>query len=497
MSAPYPRSERNRLGDGRSIDCFEPENRQSTDLLGEDLPLRFQRLQIYVLVASMAMPLPGQFGPPKAPKYALATSWGLTVFPFSLVLIPLLIAWACDYVSRPSPVPGARRRGADPVLIATLLFVGFALASCIANKADYRMFCLYGWLFALFAFARYRMPQILGRDRLAVALSWMMVGLALISAAQFKTGTSVGALAQYFQHGVRQAQVYSGSGGGGLLKRVQGTFFSTDEFAQFLLYVLLFLIALTRVVKNNFVVLCMLGTGILIGLTFSRGVWGSTAVLVPLMMIVFIRRGQLKRSRLIALSITGVAVIVVAFVLAASTIFARLSATQVSSSAQTRDTATQVGIAVIGKAPLFGVGYFKFIYESNILNVNPQNNLIRPHNMYVQIWAEQGILALLAYIGIGGAMLWEASRRRRLDDPAARALRVGVIFMVVAWMVFGLVYATADDYSVMPVWFLLCGYGLTLLDTQDRVVDAALADVPVMRSFESHDALEPGDLVGV
>jgi O-antigen ligase len=377
------------------------------------------------------------------------------------------------------------------------MFAGFALASCIANKADYRMFFLYGWLFALFAFARYRMPQILGRERLALALGWTMVGLALICAVQFKTGTSFGALAQYFQHGVRQAQVYSGSGGGGLLKRVQGTFFSTDEFAQFLLYVLLFLLAVTRAVKNNFVVLCMIGVGILIGLTFSRGVWGSTAVLVPLMMIVFIRRGQLKRSRLIALSITGVVVLVVAFLVAASTIFARLSATQVSSSAQTRDTASQVGISVIAKEPLFGVGYFKFVYESNILNVNPQDNLIRPHDMYIQIWAEQGILALLAYIGIGGAMLWEATRRRRLDDPATRALRVGVIFMVVAWVVFGLVYATADDYSVMPVWFLLAGYGLTLLDTQDRVVDAALADVPVMRSSGSFDSVEPGDLVRV
>jgi O-antigen ligase len=438
----------------------------------------------------MAMPLPGQFGPPKAPAYALAKSWGFTIFPFSLVLIPLLIAWACDYVSRPSPVPRERRRGADPVFISILFFMGFALASCILNHADYRMFCLYGWLLALFAFARYRMPQIMGRERLAVALSWVMVGLALICAAQFKTGTAVGALAQYFQHNVLQAQVYSGTGGGGLVKRVQGTFFSTDEFAQFLVIVLLFFAAVTRLIKNNFVVLCMIGTGILIGPTFSRGGWGITAALIPLMMIVFIRRGQLRRSRLIALSVTGVLVLGVAFLFAASTIFARLSATQVSTAAQTRDTAANVGICVLEHKPLFGVGYFNFVYTSTNINCNPQNNQIRPHNIPIQIWAEQGLFALLSYLAIGGAILWEATRRRRSEDPGARVLRVGVVFMVIAWILFMLVYATADDYSVMPIWFFLTGYSLTLLDTRDRIVESQLAPDSTAGSFGRPESRE-------
>lgn len=455
--------------------------------------MRFQRLLTYVLVASMAMPLPGQFGPPKAPPYALAKSWGITVFPFSLVLIPLLIAWACDSISRPNTVPGGRRRGLDPVLIATFCFIAFALASCILNKADYRMFCLYGWLFALFAFARYRMPKIIGRERLAVALGWTIVGLALISAAQFKTGTAVGALAQYFQHQVLQAQVYSGTGGGGLLKRVQGTFFSTDEFAEFLLIVLLFFAAVTRTIKNNFVVACMLITGILIAPTFSRGVWGSTAALIPLMMIVFIRRRQLKRSRLIALGITGVLVLGVAFLFAASTIFARLSATQVSTAAQTRDTAASVGICVLEHKPLFGVGYFQFVELSTEINCNAANNQIRPHNIPIQIWAEQGIFALLAYLSIGATILWEATRKRRLDDRDTRTLRIGVIFMVLAWILFMSVYATADDYSVMPIWFFLTGYCLTLLDTRDRVVDAALEpSIP-----QSLTRPETRELVGV
>ena len=100
--------------------------------------------------------------------------------------------------------------------------------------------------------------------------------------------------------------MYSGKGGGGLLKRVQGTFFSTDVFAMFLLYVLLWYVAVTRSVKNRLVTLVMLGCPILIGMTFSRGVWGATLLTVPLIMIVFIRRRQMLLTRLIT---TGVVIL--------------------------------------------------------------------------------------------------------------------------------------------------------------------------------------------
>src|SRR5579862_8441585 len=219
----------------------------------------------------MALPLPGQFGPPKAPPGSTSSSWGITIFPFTLVLIPLMLAWLVDYCSRPSDIPSERRRGIDPVLIAILCLIGAATVSVIANHADWRHVSMWIWLLGLFAFARYRMPQIVGRAQVAKALAWVMCLLALICAAQFVTGRPVGAIATVFQHQVRSAQVYSGNGGGGLLKRVQGTFFSTDVFAMFLLFVLLWFIAVTRTVKDRLVTLVMLGCPVLIGMTFSRG----------------------------------------------------------------------------------------------------------------------------------------------------------------------------------------------------------------------------------
>ncbi|MDQ1466216.1 MAG: hypothetical protein QOH10_631 [Actinomycetota bacterium] len=453
--------------------------------------MRFQRLLTYVLILSMALPLPGQFGPPKPPVGAGSGSWGFTVFPFTLVLLPLMLAWAVDYCSRPTDIPLERRRGTDPVLVAILCMVGAAMVSVIATRADWRHTFLWLWLFALFAFARYRMPRIIGRRQLAVALCWVMAGLALVSAAQFVTGRPVGAVATFFQHQVRSAQVYSGKGGGGILKRVQGTFFSTDVFAMFLVYVLLWLIGVTRTVKNRFVMLTTLGCGVLIAMTFSRGVWATTLLTVPLIMIVFIRRGQLKLSRLIALVSVLVVAVAIAFVLAAGTIFARLSSSQVSTSAQTRDTATKVGICLFEHRPLLGVGYGASVVRENIGNCNPNGNDIRAHDIYVQVWAEQGIFTLVAYVSVGLTMLWEALRRRRLDDPGNQAMRTAVAFSVVAWMLFNLVYATANDFNVMPIWIMLGGYSLTLLDTSRKIFEPLGGPAPLELAAPSSRELAP------
>ncbi len=453
--------------------------------------MRFQRVLTYVLILSMALPLPAQFGPPKPPPLAASSSWGITIFPFTLVLIPLMIAWAVDYCSRPTDIPLERRRGVDPVLIALLFLIGTALVSVIANHADFRHVSMWVWLFGLFAFARYRMPRIIGRSQFAIALCWVMVLLALISAAQFATGRPVGAVATFFQHQVRSAQVYSGKGGGGLLKRVQGTFFSTDVFAMFLLYVVLWLAAVTRTVKSRFVVYTMLGSGVLIAMTFSRGVWGATLVTVSLIMVVFIRRRQLKLSRLVGLGTVLVAAVAIAFILAASTIFARLNATQVSTSAQTRDTATQVAICLLEHRPWLGVGYGAMVVKQNIDNCNPNGNAIRSHNIYVQDWAEQGIFVLLSYLAVGFAMLREALHKRKVDDPGNEAMRTAVAFGILAWLIFMLVYATANDYNVMPIWILLGGYSLTLLDTSRKIVEPLGGPAPLDFGLPERRKLTP------
>jgi hypothetical protein len=69
-------------------------------------------------------------------------------------------------------------------------------------------------------------------------------------------------------------------------------------------------------------------------------------------------------------------------------------------------------------------------------------------------------------------MLYEARRKRAVDDEGNRAMRTAVAFGILAWLVFMGIYATANDYDVMPVWILLGGYSLTLLDTSKKHTEA-------------------------
>lgn len=433
--------------------------------------MRFQRVLTYVLILSMALPLPAQFGGGKPPPLAASSSWGFTLFPFSLVLIPLLMAWVVDYTSRPTDIDPERRRGIDPVFVALVFLLTTSTVSAVLNHADYRAASMWLWLVGLYAFARYRMPRIIGREQLAVALCWVIAGLGLLSLAQIATGHPIGAVATFFQHQVRTAQVYGGKGGGGLFKRVQGTFFSTDVFSCFLLYSALWLLGVTRSVKLRPVAWTIGVCGVLIALTFSRGVWATSLVLIPAIMIVFVRRRQMLLTRVVAYFVTLIVVGGLAFVIAASTIFARVSATQVSSSAQTRDTANVSAICIIQVRPFWGVGYSAMVVKQNVGNCDRFGNDIRAHNIYLQDWAEQGIFVLVSYLAVGLLMAREAVRKRVADDEGARAMRTSVLFMVLAWLCFMLVYATANDYNTMPIWILLGGYSLTMLDTSRKMVE--------------------------
>ena len=192
-----------------------------------------------------------------------------------------MIAWAVDYCSRPTDIAAERRRGIDPVLIALLCLVGAATVSVIATHADWRHVSMWVWLIGLFVFARYRMPRIIGRRQIAVALGGSWSGSRSCprrssSPAGRSARSRRSSSTRCARRRCTRARAAAAS-----LKRVQGTFFSTDVFAMFLLYVVLWLVAVTRTVKSRFVMFAMLGSGVLIALTFSRGVLGRDAAHRP------------------------------------------------------------------------------------------------------------------------------------------------------------------------------------------------------------------------
>jgi len=236
----------------------------------------------------------------------------------------------------------------------------------------------------------------------------------------------------------------------------------------------------------------MIVTGVLIALTFSRGVWGAALVTVSLLMIAFVRRRELRLSRVVQFFTVLLVVGGLAFVLAAGTVFARLSSQQVASSAQTRDTANKVAECLIAKRPFLGVGYGAMVVKQDIAGCDKFANDIRAHNVYLQVWAEQGIFTLLAYLAVAGFILREALRKRRVDDWGNHAMRTAIAFGVLAWLMFMLVYATSDDFNVMPIWIMLVGYSLTYLDTSRTRVEPLGRAAPLSLS-----ALRPPERIPV
>ncbi|MGH3926049.1 MAG: hypothetical protein ACRDTT_24850, partial [Pseudonocardiaceae bacterium] len=199
-----------------------------------------QRGLTILLIATVAIPLPWN-----------VASWGLTLFPFTLVLLPLLFGW---FLRR---MLGAGRaghggQGVDRVLVALLFFTAAAAVSALVNGASLRHAFLWLYLAGLFAFARYRLPRLLGLDTVIRVVCMVLLVVAAVCLVQFVTSSSFGVLYKYFPDpNEKLGQVYPT--GGGTLKRVQGPFFGSNILAQFMTYSLVWLVATSRARRSPLV----------------------------------------------------------------------------------------------------------------------------------------------------------------------------------------------------------------------------------------------------
>lgn len=108
--------------------------------------------------------------------------------------------------------------------------------------------------------------------------------------------------------------------------------------------------------------------------------------------------------------------------------------------------------------PLFGGGLGGFQrslqpYEDPAYH----ESLIYPHNLVLNFWSETGLLGLAAFVWLLAQMVRVAIRGlRRVDSPWSRAMAVGLLGMVVAFLVHGMVDVPyfKNDQS-LAYWALL------------------------------------------
>lgn len=126
-------------------------------------------------------------------------------------------------------------------------------------------------------------------------------------------------------------------------------------------------------------------------------------------------------------------------------------------------------VSIIKQYPLLGVGpdnYVLYAPNSDYLNLYHQNfstNVIsKPHNIYLQIAANTGIPALLAYLAFLCIYIASSIRCYLQVDLKEEQAQIGLAFLVgiIGYIVAGL--ANDSIICVSPVFFILIGTGLAI-----------------------------------
>ncbi len=160
-------------------------------------------------------------------------------------------------------------------------------------------------------------------------------------------------------------------------------------------------------------------TGVTVVCTLSRGGFLTTC-LAGVLILFKLRKNVLPW--VVALAIGGI--VLVALPEDVKKRLATLENPQQEGSAAGRLYAWKVGMRMVADHPVFGVGFEGFLtnfrkYDPEVTESKDQVESVRvAHNTYVQVWAELGTPALIAFLSMLGTALLCLRRTRQLIDRA-------------------------------------------------------------------------------
>ena len=198
-------------------------------------------------------------------------------------------------------------------------------------------------------------------------------------------------------------------------------------------------------------------------LTYSRGAWVAFAVMAPLMAVaaVFILKGDDRKRLIYRFGAVALMVGLLAIPFSGK-IISRLVDDD-RGAAEVRIPLIEVALAMIADNPVLGVGMGS--YESVMRNYDETEGLVTEHfdwpvhNIYLHIAAETGLpgLALfLALIVIAARRGWMVLREPAAD-PLLRALALGLLTGMAAYLINGLKEGSCFQTAMMRPFFLFCG----------------------------------------
>jgi O-antigen ligase len=346
-----------------------------------------------------------------------------------------------------------------------------------------------------------------------VAAGWLVAEQAnvrLLLRAETASGAlaSLYGIAQYFGWDpLLPAKAYQAGEGPFTIVRPPGTLGHADYFAAWLVVVTFLALALARLEspgwrKHAAVGAAALGT---IGIVLSGTRAAMLGLVVGASVYIFVSRPRVRARAMMTGAACTAGVVVFFFSPAGAKLRARLHWSMEDIRGGTRMLLWRDSLGMAAHRPLWGFGPETFStefprYESKELaRAYPEFYSESPHNMFLDALTAEGVLGLLALLGMVGLGVWAAVRnaraRSRLAGPLAAALAGLLIaqqFSVFVftnalyfYLVIALLIADLPRARVRPegpskssrVWYMALMVSLVLLGFAVRllVADAGLA----------------------
>ncbi|MDP8923312.1 MAG: O-antigen ligase family protein [Chloroflexota bacterium] len=386
--------------------------------------------------------------------------WNVSVT--TLALLGLYALWAMELLAR-------RRHPVRPAIRASLplgLYVAVAALSILVSYdlelAGVEVFLL-GQMFLVYL---YVVSTVRTRRDLLFVVALLVAGLAfeglLMVLLRFggETIRIPGLMARVDVSTAAQGNAY----------RLGGTIGGANPAAAYLSLLLgptlgILLAPLGRWYRR--LALLALGFGVLaLILTLSRGGWLAFALTASIVGGLAIRRGWLSPS--VPFVAAGVAAILV-FALQ-DVVIARLVQDD-QGSAHSRIPLMALAFRIIQDHPLLGIGANNFapvMLDYVTLNFSEYGGdwLFVVHNKYLLVWAETGLVGLLAFVGFLATTLVRGWRGWQLGDPLLSPLALGFTAAIAAHLLHMAVDLFSGRPQVQTLW--LCAALIAVIDRLGR-----------------------------
>ncbi|MFH1866938.1 MAG: O-antigen ligase family protein [Patescibacteria group bacterium] len=187
-------------------------------------------------------------------------------------------------------------------------------------------------------------------------------------------------------------------------------------------------------------------------------------VLGAAVFIWFALSSQVKLRRRIFLCFL-VVIVVGGFVIAQQPKFQKLLTRDPRSSLTTRQEIWQTAWILIKEQPVvgWGLGNFQESYRSHVkyITLTPLEwQVVRAHNLYLNLWIEVGLLGLLVFIYLVIKYLWQLVPDLKSNVLGRRLWASALVAIIVATLIHGLVDTPYFKNDLSLVFFLVIGAGL-------------------------------------